>query len=774
MDALEHAFDQAVSANKYRRRLYGRLGYFDKTKNLKRVRVTDRPGYAYVRIGDGVNVAKNMGAPYRYDLPVILEEDADGLIIVGADPGGFISAWTGSGGHTYSVAPHTHKFRSGLDYEIEGIRIDPGRIYPVMGQLKVGIRPFRYQKPNGAWETFEGGMVDISTHKTELGDWQWRWVIVGVNTSDNTTFSVAGPVTPTFQPLEERDLDNIALPSIHALPCGAVRLRWDDTQVTDPSRYADGRGFVNLRGSTATTTIGNNEFWDAKGDLAVGTGPDTAQRLPVGVDTSVLVADSSQTTGVSWTRNYMRVFNVKHYGATGDGATDDTAACQAAIDAAAAAGGGTVYFPPGTYVIGGGNSLKITASSITLAGAGIQATYIRTLVDDATYPIIDINPNYATTGRISAIRIQDMHIGRGSLASRKSRLGVRVRRVNDSSFINMKVAALNHYGMYLASVAGMRFLDCFFEGCGHNANGYPSVYILNTKLDGTIDEFTNGISFFNTTFNAYEYGGLILADDGTPTTRGNRALITSCRFIGPMSSHSWYVANSFDALTIDKYQSVSILGNIFQVQTGFAIVTKNGALGINVLGNTFAASTERTVAKRLIDVSSTTGMVICGNQFTGASGGGGIETKASVDTTIVANNTFKLVEAIPVLTAAGTDVHIDPTYEALFSVEGPLSVAPGSMRIYNLSRGRRTIQRVFLSVATAPQGSSIIVDVNKNGTTIFTNQANRPQIAPGANTGETTTIDVPAWNDGDYLTVDVDQVGSTASGSYLTVHIICS
>ena len=42
-------------------------------------------------------------------------------------------------------------------------------------------------------------------------------------------------------------------------------------------------------------------------------------------------------------------FNVRDYGATGDGKTIDSPAINKAIDAAAAAGGGTVYFPAGTY-----------------------------------------------------------------------------------------------------------------------------------------------------------------------------------------------------------------------------------------------------------------------------------------------------------------------------------------------------------------------------------------------------------------------------------------
>jgi polygalacturonase len=42
-------------------------------------------------------------------------------------------------------------------------------------------------------------------------------------------------------------------------------------------------------------------------------------------------------------------FNIRHFGATGDGKTLDSPAINRAIDAAAAAGGGTVYFPAGIY-----------------------------------------------------------------------------------------------------------------------------------------------------------------------------------------------------------------------------------------------------------------------------------------------------------------------------------------------------------------------------------------------------------------------------------------
>ena len=44
----------------------------------------------------------------------------------------------------------------------------------------------------------------------------------------------------------------------------------------------------------------------------------------------------------------MQVFNVKDYGAVGNGVTDDATAIQAAINAAAVAGG-IIYIPLGSY-----------------------------------------------------------------------------------------------------------------------------------------------------------------------------------------------------------------------------------------------------------------------------------------------------------------------------------------------------------------------------------------------------------------------------------------
>ena len=43
-------------------------------------------------------------------------------------------------------------------------------------------------------------------------------------------------------------------------------------------------------------------------------------------------------------------FNIRDFGAKGDGKSIDSKAINSAIDAASIAGGGTVYFPAGTYL----------------------------------------------------------------------------------------------------------------------------------------------------------------------------------------------------------------------------------------------------------------------------------------------------------------------------------------------------------------------------------------------------------------------------------------
>src|SRR6201992_3374966 len=70
-------------------------------------------------------------------------------------------------------------------------------------------------------------------------------------------------------------------------------------------------------------------------------------------------------------------FNVKQYGAIGDGISLDSKAINKAIDAAAKAGGGTVYFPAGNY-LSGSIHLKSNISLFIDQGATIIAAPVST------------------------------------------------------------------------------------------------------------------------------------------------------------------------------------------------------------------------------------------------------------------------------------------------------------------------------------------------------------------------------------------------------------
>lgn len=120
-------------------------------------------------------------------------------------------------------------------------------------------------------------------------------------------------------------------------------------------------------------------------------------------------------------------------------------------------------------------------------------------------------------------------------------------------------------------------------------------------------------------------------------------------------------------------------------------------------------------------------------------------------------------EAAPVLPQliGGSGAH---TYT--FSLPGQAFVESGRLRLYFPYGG--SVIWAMAAVHVAPTGADLIVDLHVNGTTIFTSPANRPTIPAGTNVSPVSTVgvSVPAMS---YMTVDIDQVGSTIPGGDVTV-----
>ena len=104
-----------------------------------------------------------------------------------------------------------------------------------------------------------------------------------------------------------------------------------------------------------------------------------------------------------------------------------------------------------------------------------------------------------------------------------------------------------------------------------------------------------------------------------------------------------------------------------------------------------------------------------------------------------------------------------------FTLVGSLAVGANVTQVVLVARVAGTLTEAFAYVGTAPTGVKIILDVNKNGATIFS--GTKLEIADGAQTGVQTVFTSAVVQIGDVFTVDVDQIGSTVPGLDLTVHL---
>jgi hypothetical protein len=88
-------------------------------------------------------------------------------------------------------------------------------------------------------------------------------------------------------------------------------------------------------------------------------------------------------------------------------------------------------------------------------------------------------------------------------------------------------------------------------------------------------------------------------------------------------------------------------------------------------------------------------------------------------------------------------------------------------RTFIIPRGTWRLKDVQARLNTAPTGSTFLIDINKNGTSIFTNQADRTTVAISANAAAPHKTQPGSFQGGDRLSYDVDQIGSSVAGSDL-------
>jgi hypothetical protein len=285
-DELHRAFDGATQASERRSWKYGQLGRPDGT-----IAVADRPGFVYVRLSSDANQsvtwARNPNrVPLQLNLPVKMRNEGENLVIIDVDTSAVWEASTGGSSNPYAVTHHTHRIGTGLEYEVEALRLEPGRVYPA-GGLTATVNPFRYYHA-GAWATYAGTTLSLGPYRPSTTG-KHRWIIVCVDPDTNALAVVTGTdenyaTTLTAAMLDSIDTDNY-------IPLVAVQLRNDDTSVESYSKYLDARGWINVGAGDYTDEAAQ----DAIGDILQASATITPNYVDATPALSFAVNDNSIT-----------------------------------------------------------------------------------------------------------------------------------------------------------------------------------------------------------------------------------------------------------------------------------------------------------------------------------------------------------------------------------------------------------------------------------------------------------------------------------------------
>jgi len=156
----------------------------------------------------------------------------------------------------------------------------------------VGILALGSPSEKGSLRLYGAVAADSNLEGRIASDAQARWQIAADGTASWGSGSAATDVSLARSAVGELTVTGVLVVTGRVTPASLG------------SGTRDGTKFLRDDGVwtplPVAPTVATDTIWDAKGDLAVGTGADTATRVGIGADTQVLTADSSQPSGMKW------------------------------------------------------------------------------------------------------------------------------------------------------------------------------------------------------------------------------------------------------------------------------------------------------------------------------------------------------------------------------------------------------------------------------------------------------------------------------------------
>jgi Pectate lyase superfamily protein len=384
-------------------------------------------------------------------------------------------------------------------------------------------------------------------------------------------------------------------------------------------------------------------------------------------------------------------YNVKRYGALGNGSANDGPAIQIALSLCGP-GLTTIYFPPGNYLVTSASastpnvSLTIPGIQITLRGEGAFASKITNgIVGNPANSLFTWTAGGSNAAwlLVEGLYFQGNNIsGAGGNGNTFSLIGVlgtafaNTATFRDCFFANLLGNGLSGLGasiagaaiyMYFANV--VKVINCFFETCnvglcidGNLTNQTEKVHVSDTTFENTVNYAINALfvtnllvndqTIFNNTgnspilLNSVQESCTIDSCRFKVFTAGGAIVCVSTQNVDQLNITNNFFFNTFQSSPFpcldlgSNIEGLNIVGNEFLFDStvtngGQAIVLQDpsGFIGAsyNITGNRFLASNSCVISSFILLNNGTDGfdsLFIQGNYFGQQSAGGYTVTNA--------------------------------------------------------------------------------------------------------------------------------------------------
>jgi hypothetical protein len=308
------------------------------------------------------------------------------------------------------------------------------------------------------------------------------------------------------------------------------------------------------------------------------------------------------------------MFNVKDFGAIGNGVADDRESIQRAIDACAAQGGGDVFFPAGTYLLKSSGS---NAFCIKLANK------VRLVGESRAGSILKQDKNLAPSVRLVQIESNDCSLSNLTLDGNKTNQSINEQRhgifVINTKYLTIENVTSQNFtgdGFYIGSnVSQVTFSNVLATLNGRNgitlagSGNISDIKITNSSITG------NAVQQIDSEPKESDTPGLLpqvnyvticgcIIDSG-----GSNDYAVTCAGGGPESknrSHGWTLTGNIikGAVAVTWCDDVCLTGNIIDNPTPKPCVEIfRLAKNIVVTGNRLKLSQTSNPRGKAIDIT---------------------------------------------------------------------------------------------------------------------------------------------------------------------------